>query len=161
MKPWQPRDIVDQLPRSQTESYKERPLSGVKYIVGHHVGVDADPTPEQTALYHVNEHGWPGCGYHAIVLKDGSGYLTQRLTTMSYHVAGQNHLAVGILINGDFRQGRLPTKAQMVTVPKFIGWIQAQLPVHAAIVGHGDIALPGQETSCPGDTWPQWKGQLL
>ncbi len=160
--PWQPRDIVDQLPRSQTETYKERPLAWVKYIVIHHAGVDADPSPEQTALYHVNDpnHLWPGIGYHGVIMKDGSGYLTQRLTTMSYNVAGLNDKCIGLLLNGDFNEGREPTDAQIITAKKFIPWIEAQLPTYVRAVGHKEIALASSPTNCPGDTFDNWAIEL-
>jgi N-acetylmuramoyl-L-alanine amidase len=149
------------LPRSSVETYTERPLSGVKYIVIHHAGVDADPTPEQTALYHVNEHGWPGNGYHVSVMKDGSAYLTQRLTTMSYHVAGRNHECIGILLNGDFNEGRVPTEAQLITAQKVVDWIGSQLPGGWTVAAHNNVALPSSATNCCGDTWDDWVERIV
>jgi hypothetical protein len=131
----------------------------------HHAGVDADPSPEETALYHINMHGWPGIGYHGVILKDGSGYLTQRLMTMSYHVSQRNQECIGLLFNGDFRQGREPTEAQIVTAQRMISWIErimseAGLNPLPVVVGHKEIALPSSPTECPGSTFGSWIERL-
>ena len=143
-------NVTASLPVHPSLRYGFRPLDRILYIVIHHAGVDADPTPEQTARYHVETNGWPGIGYHFAIMRDGTVYQTNWLTTLSYHVSGHNQESVGILLNGDFREGRGPTQAQFQSLFVFlIPELIAQLGDHVEVKAHKELSA----TSCPGDWW--------
>jgi N-acetyl-anhydromuramyl-L-alanine amidase AmpD len=152
------QDLTEDLPRHSTKRYRMRSLAGIKYLVIHHTGVDADSTPSEIARYHVNVRDWPGIGYHFVVSQDGTIYQTNNLATMAYNVARRNHEVVGICLPGDFNT-HPPRKAQIGAARKLLEALRLQLP-KTEIVGHREIALPGHETTCPGDTFlagPRWK----
>ncbi len=142
-----------------SEAYDRRQLSDIKYIVIHHSAVDADSTPLQVAGYHVQHNGWPGIGYHFQVTYDGTINYVGDLETVRYNVASRNRECVGVELNGDFTH-HWPTDMQLGSARVLLAWLKGQLAM-AAVVGHKDIALPGYETSCPGDTWYAWRDKLI
>lgn len=136
-------------------------MDDIRYWVVHHVGsgTEPDPHPTDTANYHINEHGWPGIAYHWVIRRDGTLYSTMDMQIMSYHVASRNRECLGILVNGNFL-GRVPTGAQIVMLRRLLAWLDAQYPGRQ-VVAHQEVALPGYETSCCGDTWSSWRSQVL
>ncbi len=153
-------DLRGKLPGSET--YARRELSEVRYLVIHHSGVDVDSSALQIAEWHVlaPEAGlfWPGIGYHYLVHWDGSIDYVGDLTTVRYNVAGRNRECVGICLPGDFNK-RPPAAAQLAGTRRLILYLVTIFPT-AQVVGHGDIALPGHETSCCGQTRRQWLPDL-
>lgn len=158
-------DVVAQLARSASphNAYLSRPLSQIRYLVVHHTGSDPAATAHDLAAFHVNDarHGWPGIGFHFLVAADGAIYQTNRLQTISYHVAYNNPSAAGIALAGDFAAAR-PSEAQLHSTAALLAWLlqELRLPL-ASAVAHS--AFPGQEVQCPGPGWggaDGW-GQLL
>ncbi len=121
----------------------------------HHTGVDADNSPYEIANYHVNTLGWPGIGYHFVVHQDGAIDYVGDIGTVRYNVAKRNQEVIGICLTGNFTE-HWPSEAQLRGARSVIHAMLAFVPA-AVVVGHRDIAMPGYETSCPGETWSLWK----
>jgi N-acetylmuramoyl-L-alanine amidase len=136
------------------EDYAQRPLSDVHYLVIHHSAVDADTDALAIARYHVINNGWPGIGYHFVIHWDGQVDYVGDLKTIRYNVASRNREVVGICLEGNFMTQR-PKDAQLESARKLVEYLRTIFPA-AAVVGHRDIAVPGWETSCPGDTYKDW-----
>ncbi len=151
-------DIVDTLPKHPTLRYQQR-NTPIRFIAIHHTAgaVSGEwSTPERIAQMHIEEKGWPGIAYHLFIRRDGTTYLTNRLETHSYHVANNNHHAVGVCFVGDMTKVA-PTKAQLASGQRALAWLYEQLGLTpAAVMGHGDFA--GSETACPGSDW--WREML-
>jgi len=155
--PW--LDIINELPRHAERVYSRRAsLADIRQIVIHHVGVDAVVPPENTAAYHVRK-GWAGIGYHFYIRTDGTAYQTQALETVSYHCGGAcNTHSVGICLEGSFMEGRVPTDAQLAATRAVVAWLLEYLDLPAsAVKGHREV----RATSCPGTTWPKWRGEVV
>ncbi len=120
-------------------------------------------TVKAIAEYHIKPRpraptGWPGIGYGAVLVRDGTLYLTQPFVLMSYHVAGRNEDSFGVGVEGDFRDGRKPTLAQQEVLPLVGPYILTLLNETRVTPGrritqvaHGEHALIGFLTSCPGE----------
>ena len=152
-------DVVDTLPLYANGAYTTRPLSGIRFLVVHHSGVDVDSTPRQIADYHTYKLGWPGIGYHFVIRFDGTIYQTNRIETMSYNVASRNHECIGICVNGDFTSHH-PFDAQLDSLRWLLKDLDTKLP-NRETVGHKEIALPGHGTGCPGNTWGEWRLEVI
>lgn len=148
------KNIVNDLPKHPTKSYKKRDLDNLDAHVVHHSGVSRIQTPQEIANYHVNTLGWPGIGYTFFITPNGEIFQTNQLDTMSYATKDQNHRYLSTVLPGDFTQGR-PTSEQIHA----LRWlhhehIPALLNRKLPLIGHkeGD----GQSTACPGDKW-DWR----
>ncbi len=140
-------------------TYPQRELSAIKYLVVHHSGVDSDSSAEAIASYHTRSLGWPGIGYHFLVHWDGAIEYVGDIAEARYNVARRNQEVVGVCLPGDFSR-RSPEEAQLEAARVLLVNLQFALGWFVPIVGHGEVALPGFATACPGDTWPQWKPLL-
>lgn len=158
-------DIIAALPRSAdvTNQYQQRPLAAIRRLVVHHAG-DATDTARDVATLHVNDpqHQWPGIGFHFFVAADGAIYQTNRLETISYHLAEDNAATAGIALAGSF-DAAPPPDAQLAATAALLAWLiqELRLPLES-IAGHSDLAQTA--TACPGATWggaSGWKATLL
>lgn len=143
-------------------TYYWRPLSGVKYIAIHHMGSnfggDAVSALWATDRYHREDNHWHGgFGYH-MVAADGLVALGGALDTARANVAGRNHECIGILWprNGNTEA---PTQRDLDAIRAAIALAKEACP-QAIVVGHGEIALPGSPTGCPGARWGEWAAAL-
>ena len=137
-------DIVNSLPVHPNEVYGVRSLSQIQRIVIHHSDT-LSGSAQAYAQYHIDQHGWPGIGYHFVIDKDGRINQTQLLTTISYHVPGYNTSSVGICLTGDFTQYP-PTQAQIESVVYLVRFLSLTLG-QKQVVGHGELVT----RTCPGD----------
>ena len=143
------------------EDYQTRPLSDLghngplKWLVIHHSGVDRDNSAREIASYHVNTLGWPGIGYHFLVHQGGRIDYVGDILTIRYNVARQNPHVIGICLPGDWTN-LLPFGRQLTATKLLTSNLQYALGWPVAIKGHGEVALPGFGTACPGPTWPAW-----
>lgn len=141
--------------------YERRSLASIRYLVVHHSGVDVDSTAEAINGYHLNVMGWKGgIGYHFLAHWDGTVEYVGDVHEIRYNVARRNHEMVGICLTGDFSK-KLPSWKQLEAARSLLANLQFALGWLVPIVGHRGIALPGYETSCPGDTWPLWKPLVI
>jgi len=151
-------DMRESLPTT----YRSRSKSDIANIVVHHSGeAPLDMSPEAaaraTARYHIEDNGWPGCGYHVIIVRDGSWAYCNSLTVISYHAGGVNNVrGVGVCLWGDYRIGPVPA-AMVDSLEEICRWIMQEKRAWAedtgaayvapTIVGHRDVSA----TTCPGD----------
>lgn len=136
-------NIIDQLPKG-SKPYPKRNLSQIVRFVVHH-SATTKGTPEEYAKYHIENHGWPGIGYHFVIQKDGTIYQTNALETISYNVESYNTGTVGICLTGNFESELLqaPQKEALVWLLKELASQLGPKPVlpHSAF----------KATKCPGD----------
>ena len=140
--------------------YQLRALSNIKFVVVHHSGVDADNSAEEIRRYHRDSLGWPGIGYSFVIRKDGEIEHSGDIATVRYHVAARNLECLGICLVGDFTSHH-PTEEQLGAAHNLVSVLMPLLDPSESgrikVKGHGELALPGHGTSCPGWTWPEWR----
>ena len=147
--------MAESLPKHPSKVYPTRPLSGIKYRVIHHSGVDVDSSPEAVARYHIETLGWPGVGYTWLISWDGTIYMTNWPETMCYNVSQRNHEVMGILLVGDYSD-RWPRPAQLSSARILTKALGIALP-DTELKGHYEVALPTSPTACPGRRFPEWR----
>jgi hypothetical protein len=154
------QDLVQTLVHDDTKSYATRAMSDIKNLIVHHTAAPASVGPEAIARYQVKEHGWPGIGYHFMIMADGTIDQTNGLATISYHAQKANASSVGIAFAGNF-MGIGPTEAQLKAGGRLLTHLVQLLGVPKEnIKGHKDFVA----TQCPGDQWDTglaWRDQLL
>ena len=153
------QDVIDALPKHETEEYEARPLEDIRYLVIHHSAVTPIVGPKAIAAYHVRRHEWPGIGYHYVVAENGTLYQTNALETKSYHAVKANPYGVGICFLGNFTN-TAPPPAQVQAGAHLVAWLMGELdlPIES-IKGHKDL----MGTACPGKQWlvgQKWKAML-
>ena len=153
------KDVIDALPKHESNEYETRPIEDIRYLVVHHSAVPASVGPTKIAAYHVSRHQWPGIGYHFVVAADGTLYQTNALETESYHAVRANPYGVGICFLGNFTDA-VPPAAQIQAGAHLIAWLMGELDLPiSSIRGHKDL----MGTACPGKQWlagKQWKATL-
>ncbi|MCU0503494.1 MAG: N-acetylmuramoyl-L-alanine amidase, partial [Anaerolineae bacterium] len=156
------KDVTDTLPKHATNRYSTRSLDKITHITIHHSAAPANIPVETIAAYHVNNNDWPGIGYHFCVGPDGTIYQVNRLETISYHAGVVNDYTIGICLEGDFRNGLIPTPKQIESAGHLSAWLSQKLKIPVTnIMGHKEY--PKNPTECPGDDWAAgqtWKGLL-
>lgn len=139
-------DVRNQLARHPSKIYSKRKTDVIKYLVIHHSATNSGDA-FSFARYHVNNHDWPGIGYHYVILEDGTVQWTNNIEVTSYHVKEHNSYSVGICIVGNFTKDVLNTK-QKEAVKELVGSLMAQLNLSIErIVGHSEINHGA--TQCP------------
>jgi len=114
----------------------------------------------RTALYHINNKGWPGIGYHFFLPRRGRIFQTNLIETISYHVAGRNRECVGICLEGDYNID-LPTDIMITNLIYLRDRLRSLLRRDVPLLGHCEVAIPSSPTSCPGIRWLEWKGRVI
>ncbi len=156
------RDVVDQLIKHPTKTYPTRQRKAITHICIHHSAVGGMVPVQNIAQYHVEGKDWAGIGYHFYILLDGAILQTQRVETASWHVSHNNDQSVGICVAGDFTYAP-PPQAQIDATARLTAWLMEDLDVKEQnVLGHREF--PGNDTSCPGETWLKratWKNMLL
>lgn len=138
-------DIVNNLKKSNTQSYDTRTLDQVNKIVVHHSATTSG-TPESYARYHVDTRNFPGIGYHYVIQQDGTIYLVNYLNTIAWHTGGENTSSVGICLTGNF-DTQQPFPAQMAALKNLIAYLKIQFGRNLEIKGHRDYSTK----TCPGN----------
>ena len=142
------KDVVNKLPTHPTKKYIKRPITAITTTVVHHsltVDLSGDKDIYAFARYHVNNHGWPGIGYHYVIDRDGTIYKTNYLTTKSYHVGNHNIYCIGVCLVGDFRTDD-PTYIQYKSLYDLLENLVSTYSTE--IKGHSE--MPGYEwKQCP------------
>jgi hypothetical protein len=103
---------------------------------------------------------WPGMGYHMYVFPSGRIYEVGRLSTVRAHVAHRNTRSIGCVVAGDFT-ARPPAIGGILAAGAVLlycwGWRGRIIEPR----GHRQWAVPGWETSCPGNAYQRWVPQVL
>lgn len=141
--------------------------SSTRYIVIHHAAAlypqsSGIEDVRAVARYHTQTRGWPGIGYHITLAEETSGgpiarYDVSDLDLERAHVWGRNEEAIGVSCLTNFTG--LPAQKWINSLTETLAELVQRYP-KAQIVGHGEIALPGHGTACPGPRWLEWKPQL-
>jgi hypothetical protein len=154
------KNIVDSLPRHETEVYETRLRTDIEWLVVHHSATPPSVLPERIAQYHIRKWDWPGIGYHFLVAADGALYQTNELETISNHAASVNPVGVGICFLGSFMEHTVPSD-QLKSGAHLLAWLLGELQLDPeAVKGHKEF----MQTVCPGTQWLQhskWKKSLL
>ena len=131
-------------------------LARLKYFVIHHSATPANWTPDQIAQIHLNK-GWKGIGYHFVITQDGTIYYVGDLGTWRANVLNRNHEIIGVLLVGDFRDGRVPTDAQYKAANVLFREFKADsrftgIKNNTSLKFHNEL----QATVCPGNVNKDW-----
>lgn len=158
-------DIRETIPGDSFNWSWTRPLSQVNYLAIHHTAGPDTQTPTEIALYHINNNGWTGVGYHFLIAKDGTVFYVGDISTARANVANLNEQVLGICLIGSFISGRQPTNAQIDSVAKLCDFFINNYPALTNVTSWDDVRghkeLPGQSTVCPGDAWPTWRTKII
>lgn len=157
-------DIRDTIPGDSFNFSWVRPLSQVNYLAIHHTAGPDTQTPQQIANLHIQSNGWGGIGYHFLVAKDGTVYYVGDIGTARANVANLNEQVIGIGLIGNFMDGNLPSPEQLDSTNILCNFLinfpaLSNIDSWDSVRGHKE--LPGQSTTCPGDSWDSWKEKLL
>jgi hypothetical protein len=118
---------------------------------------------QAVANYHVNTKKWPGIGYHCCIAEEENGGPVARYDVSNSqleraHIYGLNDRAVGVSCLTNFTG--MPDQKWIDGLAVVVGEWAERWP-KARIMGHGEVALPGHGTLCPGPRWHDWKPTLL
>lgn len=147
-------NVVSQLIQHAIKRWEARRLPVDCFCV-HHSATAATVTLEAIARYHVLTKDMPGIQYHYVIGADGAIYQTQPDELFVWHGNDWN-TGLGVCLLGDFTLEH-PTPAQIESTR----WLLAKKRQEygaISLVGHKEA--PNANTSCPGDTWEQWKERL-
>ena len=151
-------DLRDALPTNGV--YAERTLISVRYLVVHHSAVITDSSAWSITNYHISKYDWPGIGYHFLVHQDGVIEYVGDIHQIRNNVARRNHEIIGICLPGNWTYIS-PPKVQRANTRILLKALRKELEREVFIVGHGEIAVPGHETECPGDTYyEEWADEV-
>ncbi|HIQ04590.1 MAG TPA: hypothetical protein EYH31_02730 [Anaerolineae bacterium] len=152
------QDISDELPKHPTATYPGRTRKEIKRIVIHHTV--AKTTPEVIARYQVNTFGWPGIGYHFVIMEDGTIYQTEPVAAVSHHTTSHNEDTIGVAFVGNFMDGT-PNQAQLQAGAHLVAYLIDQFDLTLDdVIGRREI----EAVQSPGDQWDRganWKQTLL
>lgn len=159
LKPIEIHDIVNELTRHKIKRYRKRLLDDITHLTIHHTVSPPDRPIEQIAAYHVDNRNWPGIGYHFVITDKGEIFMTNYLTTKSYHAGtdapgDENLYSVGIALQGNFMDAP-PPQAQLKAAHALVLHLKSILGLDLRVVGHKE--MPGAETACPGATWDNYR----
>ena len=136
----------------QTDQFDPRSLDGVNYQVIHHTGNGTTPQTYSNTIarYHVENNGWPAIGYHFLIYAHKVRYVGS-LDTARSNVWGRNAEVIGISLVGNYAD-EAPASSALALCKQLCDALDRYLGRAVPRVGHRDVALPGHETSCPGDS---------
>lgn len=155
--------LFDARPLFGPDGYRPRNPSLVKTISIHHadtIALPADATMDaevarlqQIDRFHRQTRGWPGIAYSAVVFASSRTYLTGDYHKTRYLVGGDGNLeTVGVCLDGNFMVTP-PPSLQQYTAARVVEALRGEFPNDLTVVPHKHYG----GTSCPGDTWDDWK----
>jgi len=99
------------------------------------------------ANQHINQHGWPGIGYHYVISPDGIVWKTGYVDEMRWSVGGNNSYTISIMLIGNLHKED-PTEIQYKNAVELAAQMINAYGV-GDIRGHNEFA--GHESNiCPG-----------
>jgi N-acetylmuramoyl-L-alanine amidase len=96
--------------------------------------------------WHVEERGWSDCGYHYIILLDGTIEKGREDATTGAHVAGHNSSSIGVCYIGGGNGEDTRTTAQKASLVHLISVLR-RMHTTAEVFGHRDFK--GVTKACP------------
>lgn len=146
------------------------------YLVVHHAAATYTQLKTGRAIvenicdYHTKTRGWPGGGYHEIIVESVPGgplecYVLSDPMLQRAGVLQQNHVIYSICLATNFddekvHPGKVPGAKWVDAAVERIKAARLLFPT-AEIVGHKEITVAGGATACPGTKWAEWKPELL
>lgn len=96
-------------------------------IIVHHSASEDGDARDATAIwrFHVEERGWASVGYHGVVERIGNIYQFvsgRSLAMPGAHCPGQNELALGLCLVGDFTKQPPPMDQMRVAAEVCADW---------------------------------------
>lgn len=132
------------------------------YIVIHHAAFDYAPGGALQSIFAYHSSIWPGygrIGYNEVIQEEPDGtlqrYLVNPYDMVGAGVWGRNPECYHICM-ARHNRNEIPPQYWIDETARAAADARRRYP-NAQIVGHGEIALPGHETSCPGPKWKAWK----
>jgi hypothetical protein len=141
-------DKMGKLPHKEWATYPFRSLTQIQRVVMHHTAGPSTETPEQIAQYHVDVKGWPGIGYHYVIIPAGAVFKCLPATVVSNCVAGGNTTSLCVALVGNFDLGPVPD-AQWAAAVELAKELVAAYNLKE-VYGHREVPGPPQDTHCPG-----------
>lgn len=126
-----------------------------KRILIHHSATHDGPGADYPGIrrYHVEVNNWNDIGYHAVVEKVADRYIAipgRPLTVQGAHCPGQNNVALGMCLVGNFELEAPPDGQLDEAASILAGWcIRFGIDV-TEIKTHREF----RETACPGSLFP-------
>ena len=96
-------DLRGELPVSEDVHYVTRPLDMVEGVVWHHSATKGQ-TIHSIAEFHIEVKKWPGIAYHFAVGHDGTIFILNDATTISFHAQGHNRSTIGVVLIGNYHE---------------------------------------------------------
>jgi hypothetical protein len=133
-----------------------------KYVVIHHAAWTYDPGDALQSIFTYHSSQWPQygrIGYNEVIQEERDGtlqrYLVNPYDMVGAGVWGRNPECFHICM-ARHNLNEIPPQHWIDETAHAAADAKRRFP-NAQIVGHGEIALPGHETSCPGSKWKAWK----
>lgn len=128
----------------------------------HNSGTRADYSLREFVAIDVNQTErtpYPECPYHFVIEQDGTINYCVDMRRCTWHSSREsNDYAVSVCLMGTFMGDVIPTEAQLVSGRRLLTALRREMPF-LRFRPHCD--MPGADTWCPGDTWPQWRDRIL
>lgn len=140
--------FVDARQRYQS-NYPYADSASMRYIVVHHTATGRDTGLDTIETEH-KARGWSGIGYHAIIRR-GVLYLISSLDIERAHTFGRNRDGLGVCLTGNYAYGEVPQGEDVDLLREFIRAVDEGYGHRKEVVGHGQVAVAGHGTACPGN----------
>lgn len=155
-------NLTAELEWHASRSWATRELSRINKIIIHQeLG---EGTIEQVNRYHVKPNhmspkGCPHFCYHYGIRKNGEIVLANELSNITWHTKGQNGVAVGIMLVGNFAgPGHTvgttePTAEQLASLADLVDYLKKAFKLtNQEVFGHYHFGKP----ACPGTVVQEW-----
>jgi N-acetylmuramoyl-L-alanine amidase len=146
------QDLIGKTAVHTSKRYQVRAPSAINAVVIHHSATEKG-NAHSFARYQVWKNGFPGIGYHCVILPDGTRQMTNHITTKSWHAGSrlvqgdENLYTLGLCLVGDFTEDRKPTIEQYESAAVQIWEWQRELRRTLKVGPHSQF----KDTNCPGD----------
>jgi uncharacterized small protein (DUF1192 family) len=143
-------DIRDALPA--TGHFPTRPLEQIHYLAIHHTGAGTTSRTwsSTVARDHVENRGWPAIGYHFLVYNHKVRYCGSILTSHK-DAWGLSAETVDVAFVGDYDE-EAPSDRAIELAARLLDLLEGYLGRPVPRKAHRDLALPGHETTSPGQS---------
>lgn len=138
--------------------------AATRFIVFHHAAFLYAVGDATRSIYTYHRSRWPvynAAGYHIICQQDADGIHAYQMNPHNMQAAGvanRNHECYHVCAATNFTG--FPSADWLEASAQALADAQLRYPL-AKIVGHTEIATPGNGTTCPGALWSAWKPDLL
>jgi len=130
----------------------------ITHVVIHHSATPPTQSIHSMAWYHVNTKDMPSIQYHYVVTHDGQVCWMNDDDLLVWHGHGSNEWGIGVCLVGDFTHEH-PPEVQLAAARELIAHLETKHGRRLEVIGHKEA--PRAATACPGDTWDDWKEELV